>query len=85
MKKRLTVGTYGSDVNNYFIQESNVLNMKVMTAIDKWSFMPRLLCSLVKAKVHSTFSFLHWDFEEQNLELLPNLANLVEGLWRFIQ
>ena len=29
MKKRLTVGTYGSDVNNYLIQESNVLNMKV--------------------------------------------------------
>ena len=56
-----------------------------MTAIDKWSFKPRLLCSLVKAKVHSTFSFLHWDFEEQNLELLPNLANLVAGLWRFIQ
>ena len=29
MNKRLTEGTYGSDVNNYFIQESNVLNMKV--------------------------------------------------------
>ena len=41
MNKRLTEGTYGSDVNNYFIQESNVLNMKVylrrlfMAAIDK--------------------------------------------------
>ena len=31
-----------------------------MTAVDKWSSKPRLLSSLVKAKVHSTFSlFLH--------------------------
>lgn len=62
MNKRLTEGTYGSDVNNYFIQESNVLNMKVelrtlfVSAIDKWSSKPRLLSSLVKAKVHSTFN-----------------------------
>ena len=31
-----------------------------MTDVDKWSSKPRLLSSLVKAKVHSTFSlFLH--------------------------
>ena len=62
MNKGLTEGTYGSDVNNCFIQESNVLYMKVklrtlfMAAIDKWSSKPRLLSSLVKAKVPSTFS-----------------------------
>ena len=27
-----------------------------MAAIDKWSSKPRLLSSLVKAKVHNTFS-----------------------------
>ena len=29
MNKRLIEGTYSSDVNNCFIQESNALNMKV--------------------------------------------------------